>query len=286
MARRKKGGLIMPRSIWKGVISFGMVAIPIRLYLATEGKSISFRLLCPEHKSPIKNKRWCPSGDHEVAWNDVLRGFEYEKDRFVVLDDEDLAKLPLKTSRSIDIQGFVDDAELPGEIYYQSAYYLEPEKAAAKPYALLRRALSDTKRLAIAKVAFRDREHLASLRPHDGVLLMNTLNWPDEIRSSEDLDIPEEGAVQPKELAMAKQLIEAMAMKFEPGQYEDEYRGALMRVVEAKREGEEIVAVEAAPEATVVDLMSALRASVEAAKAKEKERAVRPARTTRKRAAS
>jgi DNA end-binding protein Ku len=276
----------MPRSIWKGVISFGMVAIPIRLYLATEGKSVSFRLLCPEHKMPIKNKRWCPTGDHEVAWNDVLRGYEYEKDRFVVLDDEDLAKLPLRTSRSVDIQGFVDDKELPGEIYYQSAYYLEPEKAAAKPYALLRRALSDSKRIAIAKVAFRDREHLASLRPHDGVLLMNTLNWPDEIRSYEELDIPDDSVVQPRELTMAKQLIDAMAMKFDPRQYEDEYREALLRVVEAKREGQEIVAVEAAPEAAVVDLMSALKASVEAAKAKEKERGERPARAARKRVAS
>lgn len=276
----------MPRSIWKGVISFGMVAIPIRLYLATEGKSVSFRLLCPDHKTPIKNKRWCPSGDHEVAWNDVLRGYEYEKDRYVVLEDEDLAKLPLRTSRSIDIQGFVEDKELPGAIYYQNPYYLEPEKAAAKPYALLRRALADSKRVAIAKVAFRDREHLASLRSHDGVLLMNTLNWPDEIRSYEDLDIPDDAAVQQRELTMAKQLIDAMAMKFDPAQFEDEYREALMRVVEAKREGEEIVAVEAAPETTVIDLMSALKASVEAAKSRDKERAERPARSARKRAAS
>jgi DNA end-binding protein Ku len=275
----------MPRSIWKGVISFGLVAIPIRLYLATESKSVSFRLLCPEHKSPIKNKRWCPTGDHEVAWNDVLRGYEYEKDRYVVLEDEDLAKLPLKTSRAVEIQGFVDDAELPGEIYYQSAYYLEPEKAAAKPYALLRKALSDTNRVAIAKVAFRDREHLASLRPHDGVLLMNTLNWPDEIRSYEELDIPADTDVKPAEIAMAKQLIEAMATKFDPAQYTDQYREALLQVVEAKREGEEIVAVETAPETTVVDLMSALKASVEAAKAREKERPAERART-RKRVAS
>ncbi len=275
----------MPRSIWKGVISFGMVAIPIRVYLATEGKSVSFRLLCPDHKTPIKNKRWCPSGDHEVAWNDVLRGFEYEQDHYVVLDDEDLGKLPLKTSRSVDIQGFVDEKELPGEIYYQSAYYVEPEKVAAKPYALLRKALSDAKRVAIAKVAFRDREHLASLRPHDGVLLMNTLNWPDEIRSYEELDIPDDSTVQPKELAMAKQLIDAMVMTFDPAQYDDEYRAALMQVVEAKREGEEIVAVEAAPETAVVDLMSALKASVEQAKQKERKRGERRVSATRKRAA-
>lgn len=270
----------MPRSIWKGVISFGMVAIPVKLYLATESKSVSFRLLCPEHRTPIKNKRWCPSGDHEIAWNDVLRGFEYEKDHYVVLNDEDLEKLPLRTSRAIDITGFVEDKELPGEIYYQSAYYLEPDKVAAKPYALLRRALGDTKRVAIAKVAFRDREHLASLRPHDGILLMNTLNWPDEIRSTEGLEIPEEVEVSARELTMAKHLIDAMAMEFDPSQFTDEYREALMQVVDAKREGEEIVAVEEAPEATVIDLMSALRKSVEAAKQRERERE-RPARMAR-----
>jgi DNA end-binding protein Ku len=277
----------VPRSIWKGVISFGLVAIPIRVYLATESKSVSFRLLCPDHRTPIKNKRWCPTGDHEVVWNEVLRGYEIEKDNFVVLTDEDLQKLPLRTSRSIDIAGFVPEKELPGEIYYQSAYYLEPEKVSAKPYALLKKALADTKRIAVAKVAFRDREHLASLRPHNGVLLMNTLNWPDEIRSAEDLDIPAEAEVNARELAMAKQLIEAMAMKFDPGQYTDEYREALLRVVEAKREGQEIVAVEAGPEVTTpIDLMAKLKESVDAAKRREAGKPAAKARGARKRVAS
>ncbi|MBI2774001.1 MAG: Ku protein, partial [Chloroflexi bacterium] len=148
----------MARSIWKGVLSFGMVAIPIRMYLATESSSkVSFHLLCPEHKSRIKNKRWCPEGDHEVAWADAVRGYEYEKGNYVVLDDDELDKLPLKSSKAIDIAGFIEDEELPGPVYYQSAYYLEPEKSAAKPYKLLQKTLEKTGRIAIAKFALRDR---------------------------------------------------------------------------------------------------------------------------------
>ncbi|HET9808093.1 MAG TPA: Ku protein, partial [Candidatus Limnocylindria bacterium] len=169
-------------------MSFGMVAIPVRLYLATESSSkVSFNLLCPEHKARIKNKRWCPEGDHEVAWGDVVKGYEYEKGSFVELADEDLEKLPLHSSKAIDIAGFIEDSELPGELYYQSAYYLEPEKSAAKPYALLKETLEKTERVAIAKFALRDRERLVSVRSHDGSLVLNTLHWPDEIRSTEDL---------------------------------------------------------------------------------------------------
>src|SRR5437762_10956153 len=130
----------MPRSIWKGVMSFGMVAIPVRLYLATESTSkVSFNLLCPEHKSRIKNKRWCVEGDHEVAWSVVVRGYEYEKGNYVELTDEDLEKLPLRSSKAIDISGFVKDDELAGALYDQSAYYLEPEKSDGQPYARLNR---------------------------------------------------------------------------------------------------------------------------------------------------
>ena len=182
----------MPRSIWKGVMSFGMVAIPVRLYLATESSSkVSFNLLCPEHKSRIKNKRFCVEGDHEVAWGDVVKGYEYEKGTYVELTDEDMEKLPLRSSKAIDISGFIKDEELPGALYYQSAYYLEPEKSAEKPYALLNKTLEKTGRVAIAKFALRDRERLVSVRPLNGALLMNTLHWPDEIRATEDLDVPE-----------------------------------------------------------------------------------------------
>jgi DNA end-binding protein Ku len=261
----------MPRSIWKGVMSFGMVAIPVRLYLATESSSkVSFNLLCPEHRSRIKNKRYCVEGDHEVAWGDVVRGYEYEKGSYVELTDEDLEKLPLRSSKAIDISGFIKDDELPGALYYQSAYYLEPEKSAEKPYALLNKTLAKTGRVAIAKFALRDRERLVSVRPLDGALLMNTLHWPDEIRSTEDLDVPEDVKVSPAELKMAENLVGMMAAEFEPSEYKDEYKQAVLKLVEAKVQKKEVIeAPEPEAETTVVDLMSALKASVEKAKKSE-----------------
>src|SRR5438132_747538 len=201
----------------------GMVAIPVRLYLATESTSkVSFNLLCPEHKARIKNKRWCPEGDHEVAWGDVVRGYEYEKGSYVELDDADLDKLPLHSSKAIDIAGFIEDKELPGELYYQSAYYLEPEKSAAKPYALLKKTLEKTDRVAIAKFALRDRERLVSVRSHDGALVMNTLHWPDEIRSTEELELPDDVKVSPAEAKMAENLVGMMAMKFRSEEHTSE----------------------------------------------------------------
>ncbi len=265
----------MPRSIWRGVMSFGLVAIPVRLSLATETKAkVSFHLLCPEHKSRIKNKRWCPEGDHEVAWNDVVRGYEYEKGSYAVIEDDDLENLPLATGKAIDIAGFIRDDELPGSLYYQNAYYLEPEKTAVKPYALLQKTLQKSKRIAVAKFALRDRERLVSVRALDGALVLNSLNWPDEIRSTEDLELPEDVRVTAKEIAMAENLVEAMAMKFEPDEFKDEYREALLKVVEAKVEGREgiIEAPEPEAETTVVDLMAALKASVEKAKREERSR--------------
>ena len=259
----------MPRSIWKGVMSFGMVAIPVRMYLATESGSsgVSFHLLCPEHKSRIKNKRWCTDGDHEVVWGEVVRAYEYEKGNYVELTDEDLEKLPLRSSKAIDISGFVEKNEIPEELYIQSAYYLEPEKSAAKPYALLKETLEKTGRIAIAKFALRDRERLVSVRAHNGAMVMNTLHWPDEIRSTEELELPEDVKVSPAEAKMAENLVGMMAMKFEPDEFKDEYKKALMEVVEAKVEKRQIIeAPEPEAETTVVDLMSALKASVEKAK--------------------
>ena len=227
-----------------------MVAIPVRLYLATESTSkVSFNLLCPEHKARIKNKRWCPEGDHEVAWGDVVRGYEYEKGSYVELDDADLEKLPLHSSKAIDIAGFIEDKELPGELY------------------LLKKTLEKTDRVAIAKFALRDRERLVSVRSHDGALVMNTLHWPDEIRSTEELELPDDVKVSPAEAKMAENLVGMMAMKFEPDEFKDEYKKALMEVVEAKVEKRQIIeAPEPEAETTVVDLMSALKASVEKAK--------------------
>jgi DNA end-binding protein Ku len=257
----------MPRSIWKGSMQFGMVNIPVALYVATESTSkVSFNLLCPDHKARIKNKRWCPVGDHEVA--STVKGFEYEKGQYVIFDEDDLEKLPLRSSRAIEIAGFISDSELPGALYYQNAYYLEPDKAASKPYALLKKTLEKTGRVAIAKFALRERERLVSLHPLDGTLVLNTLHWPDEIRSTEELNLPEDVKVSPAEIKMAESLVEMMAMKFDPSEFKDEYKEAVDKIVEAKVKGREdlVEAPEQEAETTVVDLMSALKASVERAK--------------------
>ena len=258
----------MPRSMWKGVVSFGMVSIPVRLYNATESTAkVSFRQLCPEHKSPVTYKRWCAEGDHEVNYTEILKGYEVGKDRYVIIDDKDLDNLPLATAHSIDIEEFVPADDIEPGLYFKNAYYMEPEELGKKPYQLLRKALEATGRMAIAKIALRDREHLAALHPNGPGLLMNTLNWPDEIRSTEGLTgLDGDVKINPKELEMAKALIESLADSFDPSRYKDEYREAVMRVVQAKIDGEEIEAPAPPQTAKVMDLMEALRASVEAAK--------------------
>jgi len=261
----------MPRSIWKGSMQFGMVNIPVALYVATESTSkVSFNLLCPDHKTRIKNKRWCPVGEHEVA--STVKGYEYEKGSYAIFTDDDLEKLPLKSSRSIDIAGFVKSEELAGELYYQNAYYLEPDKGALKPYALLMKTLEKTDRVAVAKFALRERERLVSMRAHDNVLVLNTLHWPDEIRSAEELALPDDVKVAPAELKMAESLVDMMAMDFDPGEFRDEYKQAFEKILDAKVKGREdlVEAPEPEAETAVADLMSALKASV--AKAKEEEK--------------
>jgi DNA end-binding protein Ku len=275
--------------MWKGVVSFGMVSIPIRLYNATESSAkVSFRQLCGEHQSPISYKRWCAEGDHEVAYSEIKRGYEVGKDRYVIIDDKDLENLPLPTAHAIDISEFVPADDIDPGLYFDSAYYVEPEELGKKPYQLLRQALSATGRLAIAKIALRDKEHLCALHPNGNGLIMNTLHWPDEIRSTEGLKgLEGEVKINPRELEMAKALIESLADNFDASRYKDEYREAVLKVVHAKMEGEVIEAPEAPQPAKVMDLMEALRQSVEQAK---KQRATKEkpaaAETRRRRKAS
>jgi DNA end-binding protein Ku len=245
-----------------------MVSIPIRLYNATESTAkVSFRQLCPEHRSPISYKRWCPEGEHEVAYGEILKGFEVGKDRYVIINEKDLDNVPLATAHSIDIHEFVPSDDIEPGLYYNSAYYVEPEELGKKPYHLLRKALEATGRMAVAKIALRDRERLAALHATGDVLLMNTLHWPDEIRSAEGLKgLEGDIKINPKELEMAKALIESLADSFDPSRYKDEYREAVMRVVQAKIDGEVIEAPAVPQTAKVMDLMEALRASVDAAK--------------------
>jgi DNA end-binding protein Ku len=256
----------MPRSMWKGAVSFGMVAIPVRLYLATESKSVSFRSLCPHCRQPIKQQRHCPVDDHVVEYRETLRGFEIDKDQFVVIEEVDLDSLPLPSAHTIDIQEFVDGADIPAELYMKQAYYLEPEKVGVKPYYLLKEALADMGKVAVGKIALRDREHMATLRPHGRGMVVNSLHWPDEIRSMDDLNLPEdEVKIDKREMAMARMLIENLTEEFDPDRYHDQYREALLAVARAKAEGHQIETVEA-PAPRVMDLMAALKASVEASK--------------------
>jgi DNA end-binding protein Ku len=258
--------------MWRGAISFGMVAIPVRLYLATESKSVSFRLLCPADHTPVRNKRWCPEEDREIGWSEAVRGYEVGKDEYVVVTDQDLDDLPLTTTHTIDIVEFCPDSEIEAGVYLKSAYYLEPEAVGVKPYALLREALEKTGTVAIGKIALRDREHLCRLALHEQGLLLNTLHWPDEIRSAAELAIPEQAPdVAKKELDMAVMLVENMSAHFDPARYHDNYREAVIQVVEAKLANTPIERPQVQEPGKVTDLMAALKASVEAAKTRRAE---------------
>ena len=259
----------MPRSMWKGAIQFGLVTIPVKLYLATESRAgVSFHMLHEKDLSRIQMKIWCPEDEEVIPRTETLKGFEYAPEKYVVITDEDLEKLPLKTVRSIEIEQFVqsDEAEKHTK-FVKQAYYLEPDKVGRKAFGLLKSVLQEQGLTAICKIVIRDREALAALDPFDNTMLLSTLYWPDEIRALGELDLPaEEQEIKPAEKRMAAQLIEAMTGEFDPAQYKDEYREALMQVIESKIEGRETVSVEEPEEGTkLVDLMAALQASVKAA---------------------
>jgi len=251
--------------MWRGAISFGMVAIPVRMYLANESKGVSFRLLCPRDGAPLRNKRWCPVEECEVGWNDAVRGFEVGKDEYVRIEDEELDNLPLATTRTIEILEFCDDSEIDAGVYVKGAYYLEPEAVGVKPYQLLRKALEKTGKVAVGKVAVRDREHLCRLALHEGAILLNTLHWPDEIRDPGQLTLPDaEVEVHARELEMAVMLVENLAARFDPARHRDGYRDAVQGLVEAKLNDQPLERIPSPPLAQITDLMAVLKASVEA----------------------
>ena len=273
----------MARSMWRGAISFGMVAIPVRMYLATEAHSaVAFRQLCPHCQLPIKQLRHCPEDDHVVPFGETLKGYEVAKNQFVIIDETDLDKLPLKTTKTIDIVEFVDRAEVPLGLYVKSAYYLEPEDVGIKPFALLSRALAETNKVALAKVALRDREHLCLIQVEGNGLLCNTLNWPDEIRSTEELNLPTNVKISEKEVQMATSLIENLSDTFKPERYADDYKAAFQQIVEQKMKGQKVTLATTTHDAPVMDLMAALKASVEATRQGNKKAAAKPAARTAK----
>jgi len=253
----------MPRSIWNGVISFGMVSIPVKLYTATENKDISFNLLHKDCGERLKQLRWCPKHDKAVGWDEVERGYAYARDEYVTMTDEDFEKLPLASKHTVELSAFVKAEEID-PIFYEKTYYLEPEEKGVKPYALLMRALKEKQLTGIAKIAIRNKEQLCALRPTNDGLVMETLYYPDEIREFPS-EIPDVD-VSKRELDMAYALIDLLEDEFDPSKYHDEYRAALMQVIEAKLEGQELAAPEEARPAKITDLVAALKASVEAAK--------------------
>ncbi|GAA2282835.1 Ku protein [Nonomuraea roseoviolacea subsp. roseoviolacea] len=264
------------RSIWKGAISFGLVTIPVKLFSATEQKDVAFHQVHREDGGRIRYKRVCTVDGEEVPYSDIAKGYELASGEMVVLTDEDFEDLPLSTSRRIDVLQFAP-AEQIDPIYFAKAYYLEPDAQGAKPYVLLRDALESSGQVAVVKVALRQRESLATLRVRDGVFVLETMLWPDEIRKPDFEFLEEDIEVRPQELKMAESLITTMESDFDPTEYRDAYREALQQVIEAKVEGREVVAPQEAEEegGPAVDLMAALRASVEAAK---RERGGEPAK--------
>ena len=254
------------RSMWKGAVSFGLVMIPVKLYTATETKDIAFRQVHREDGGRIRFRRFCTLDDQEVPYEDVAKGYELPGGEIVILTEEDLADLPLPTTKNIEVVQFCP-AEQLDPILFNRSYYLEPEAAGARAYSLLREALEQSGKIAIAQVALRQRESLAILRARDGVLVLETLLWPDEVREADFPFLADTIEVRPQELRMATSLIESMTLDFDPDEYHDSYREALQEVVAAKVEGREIVsppAVEAAEEPS--SLADALRASLAAAK--------------------
>jgi len=254
----------MARPIWSGTISFGLVSVPVRMYSATESKELKFHFLHKDDLAPIGyDKVRRDTGEH-VDPDDIVRGFEIEKGRFVELTEEDLDRLDIELTHAIDICDFVDIEEID-PIYFRKAYYLLPQDGAEKPYRLLLRALEESAKVAIAKVVIRKKQHLAALRPWNGVILLETMYFADEIRKPESVDAG--GKLRSAEVEMARSLVDNLSDSFDPEKYDDTYRKELLDLLREKAETGEISAPAEEPEeAEVVDLMSALRESVERTK--------------------
>ncbi len=257
------------RSIWKGAISFGLVTIPVGLYTATEDKRPKFRQLRESDHSPIKYKRVAEVDGEEVPYESIVKGYEVDKGRYVVFSGDELSDIMKGISGGmVDVIQFVDASEID-PIYYRSSYYLAPEKTGVKAYRILLNALEQKNMVGIARVAIREREYLATLRAEDGVLIMETMYWPDEIREPQFETLEEDVEVRDDEVKMAEMIIENLTTNFDPSAWHDETREAVEAAARRKVEGQEIVAPEAPQPSGVVDLMEALKASVEATKAKK-----------------
>ena len=290
----------MPRAMWRGAIQFGLVTVPVKLYLATEARAgLSFNLLHKTCLNRIQMRTYCPEHG-EIPRSDTVRGFEYSKGQYIVIDEADFESVPLKTVRSIEIELFVEANRDAQELtFVKQAYYLEPEPIGRKAFYLLKSVLADENSSAICKIVLKDREALASINPYSNTMLLSTLHRPDEVRSTAELDLPQEDFdFKPAEKQMAVQLVQAMTGEFNADNYKDEYRAALMAVIEAKVEGvpaSELPKVVETP-TKIADLMSVLEASVAAAREARTKRGAgdaaataeveKPAKATRAKAAA
>mgnify|MGYP004701642831 CR=1 FL=1 len=254
------------RTIWKGAISFGLVSIPVKLFPATEQKDVKFRYLHKTCQAPLQYQRVCTSCGQEVSQEEIVRGYEYETGRYVIINEEDLEKIPDERTRTIDIVDFVSLNEID-PIYFDKTYYLAPGEAGEKAYSLLCQAMAETGKIAVGKVVIRNKESLAVLRGYKNLLVMETVLYPDEIRDTALLPgFAREVKLNDSEIKMARELIENLATDFNPEKYNDEYRKKLLELIHAKIEGEQIAIPETVAKGKVVDLMEALKASVEIAK--------------------
>jgi DNA end-binding protein Ku len=263
------------RPIWRGHLTFGLVTIPVKLYTATDPKDIRFRLLHKSCLTPIQNKRFCPHHDQIVEWNDVVRGYEYEKGKFVSLTEEDLESVPLETAGTVSVTSFVTLDEI-NPLFYEKSYYLAPDEGGQKAFRLLHDTMTEATRVAVGKVVIKEKEHLVSVRPHDGALVLSTLYYADEVRAVDDIpELPVQTKIHPNEKKMAMQLIEGLAAEFSAAEYTDDYRQALEKVINAKVQGEPLEAPARKPE-KVVDLMEALRRSLQVTRKEKPARRSRP----------
>jgi DNA end-binding protein Ku len=263
----------MARAIWKGSISFGLVNIPIALYPATRKEELKFRLLRKSDLSPVNYKRVAEKDGKEVAWDQIVKGYEYEKGKYVVLKDDDFQRVDLEATQTVDIQDFVDQEEIDPMFFYKP-YYLEPQKGGDKAYSLLRDALKDSGKVGIAKVVIKTRQYLAGVKPEDSALVLELMHFADELADTDKLRVPKKTEVGKREMNMAKTLIDSMSAKWNPEKYKDDYREALMEVIEEKVEagGKEIEEKpKKAPKPTkVIDLVSVLQKSLEQTGARKK----------------
>lgn len=261
----------MARSLWSGAITFGLISIPVKLYSSVQEKSLRFHLLHGEDGGRVKYQRVCSKCGKEVGWDDIVKGYEYSKDHYVTFEDDELEALDVDSIRAIDVVSFVDLEQID-PIYFNKTYYVVPDTPGLKAYKLLAQALEAEREVGIAKVALRDKEHLATIRLKDGVFVLETMYWPDEIREPEFAELNKRVDVRDAEVKMARQLIQQLTTEFDPDEFHDEYRQKLEELVQRKVEGQEItLAPEPAAEPTkVVDLMEALKASVAEAKKTKK----------------